>query len=150
GGGMTDVTELEPATGLEQVRAVQSGARPRPGMATLVGFTLTRVEYGDVEATLDTHDAMTNPMGSVHGGIAATLLDTVMGCAVHPVLDPGESYTTTDLHVHYVRGVNPGTTVTATGAIVHRGRRLATAEGRVVDERGRLVAHGTTSCMLFP
>ena len=74
---------------------------------------------------------MTNPMGSVHGGIAATLLDTVMGCAVHTVLDDGESYTTTDLHVHYVRGVNPGKTIVATGTVVHRGRRLATAEGRV-------------------
>ncbi len=93
---------------------------------------------------------MTNPMGSVHGGIAATLLDTVMGCAVHTVLDDGESYTTTDLHVHYVRGVNPGKTIVATGTVVHRGRRLATAEGRVLDERGRLVAHGTTSCMVFP
>jgi acyl-CoA thioesterase len=138
------------ATGLEQVRAVQSGALPRPGIAGLVGFTLTRVDRGEVEAALDTHDAMTNPMGSVHGGIAATLLDTVMACAVHTVLEPGESYTTTDLHVHYVRGVNPGTTVTATGTIAHKGRRLATAEGRLVDARGRLVAHGTTSCMVFP
>ncbi len=147
---MTGVANLEQASGLEQVRAVQSGALPRPGMAALVGFTLTRVDLGDVEATLDTHDAMTNPMGSVHGGIAATLLDTVMGCAVHTVLEPGETYTTTDLHVHYVRGVQPGTTLVAMGTIAHKGRRLATAEGRLVDERGRLVAHGTTSCMVFP
>jgi uncharacterized protein (TIGR00369 family) len=147
---VTSGIDLDDATGLEQVRAVQSGLLPRPGMAGLVGFTLTRVDLGDVEATLDTHDAMTNPMGSVHGGIAATLLDTVMGSAVHTVLDPGESYTTTDLHVYYVRGVAPGTTIAATGTIVHRGRRLATAEGRVLDERGRLVAHGTTSCMVFP
>jgi uncharacterized protein (TIGR00369 family) len=138
------------ATGLEQVRSVQSGALPPPGMAGLIGFSLTRVDHGDVEATLDTRHDMTNPMGSVHGGIAATLLDTVMGCAVHTVLEPGESYTTTDLHVYYVRGVRPGATVTATGTVVHRGRRLATAEGRVFDERGRVVAHGTTSCMVFP
>lgn len=138
------------ASGLDQVRAVQAGELPRPGIAGLVGFTLSRVDHGDVEAVLDTRHDMTNPMGSVHGGIAATLLDTVMGCAVHTVLEPGESYTTTDLHVHYVRGVNPGTVVTATGAVVHRGRRLATAEGRVLDEHGRLVAHGTTSCMVLP
>jgi uncharacterized protein (TIGR00369 family) len=138
------------ATGLEEVRAVQSGALPRPGIAGLVGFTLSRVDPGDVEATLETRADMTNPMGTVHGGIAATLLDTVMGCAVHTVLDPGEGYTTTDLQVHYVRGVQPGTTVVATGTIVHRGRHLATAEGRLVDDRGRLVAHATTSCMIFP
>jgi len=137
-------------TGLEQVQAVQLGTLPRPGIAGLVGFTLSRVDLGDVEATLETRTDMTNPMGSVHGGIAATLLDTVMGCAVHTVLDAGEGYTTTDLHVHYVRGVPPGRRIVATGTVVHRGRRLATAEGRVVDERGRLVAHGTTSCMVFP
>jgi uncharacterized protein (TIGR00369 family) len=140
----------EVVTGLDQVRAVQSGALPRPGIAGLIGFTLSRVDRGDVEATLETRSDMTNPMGGVHGGIAATLLDTVMGCAVHTVLEPGEAYTTTDLHVHYVRGVDPGATVTAVGTVVHRGRRLATAEGRVLDDRGRLVAHGTTSCMLFP
>ena len=145
--GDLDVTT---ASGLEQVRAVQQGVLPRPGIAGLIGFSLSRVDHGDVEAVLDTRRDMTNPMGSVHGGIAATLLDTVMGCAVHTVLEPGESYTTTDLHVYYVRGINPGTAVTASGTIVHRGRRLATAEGRVVDERGRLVAHGTTSCMVFP
>ena len=143
------MTQLDTPAGLEQVRAVQSGALPRPGIAGLIGFTLSRVDAGDVEATLATRADMTNPMGGVHGGIAATLLDTVMGCAVHTVLEPGETYTTTDLHVHYVRGVNPGSTITATGTVVHRGRRLATAEGRVLDERGRLVAHGTTSCMLF-
>ena len=93
---------------------------------------------------------MTNPMGSVHGGIAATLLDTVMGCAVQTTLDDGEAFTTTDLQVHYVRTVNPGMAVHATGTVIHRGRRLATAEGRLVDERGKLVAHATTSCMILP
>jgi uncharacterized protein (TIGR00369 family) len=135
--------------GLELVRAVQQGAAPVPGIARLLGFTLTRVEPGFVDAVLETRDDMTNPMGTVHGGVAATLLDTVMGCAVHTVLDEGESYTTTDLHVRYVRAVAPGTTLTATGSVTHRGRRLATGEGRLVDDRGRLVAHGTTSCMIF-
>lgn len=137
-------------TGLDQIRAVQDGTLPRPGIAGLVGFTLSRVEAGEVEATLETRVDMSNPMGTLHGGIAATLLDTAMGCAVHTVLDAGESYTTTDLHVHYVRAVAPGTTVVATGNVVHRGRRLATAEGRVVDDRGHVVAHATTTCMVFP
>jgi uncharacterized protein (TIGR00369 family) len=136
-------------SGLELIRAVQSGEIPAPGIAGLVGFELTRVEPGHVDATLTTRADMTNPMGTVHGGIAATLLDTAMGCAVQTVLDSGEAYTTTDLHVHYVGAVAPGATLTATGTVLHRGRRLATAEGRLVDERGRLVAHGTTSCMVF-
>jgi uncharacterized protein (TIGR00369 family) len=136
-------------SGLDAIRAVQAGERPAPGIAQLIGFDLTRVEPGEVDATLATRADMTNPMGTVHGGIAATLLDTVMGCAVQTVLDEGEGYTTTDLHVHYVRAVAPGATLTATGTVLHRGRRLATAEGRLTDERGRLVAHGTTSCMVF-
>src|SRR5213078_3915352 len=90
-------------TGLDLVRAVQRGGAPVPGIARLLGFILTRVDAGDVEAVLETRDDMTNPMGTVHGGIAATLLDTVMGCAVHTVLDAGEGYTTTDLQVRYVR-----------------------------------------------
>jgi len=136
--------------GIDAVRAVQRGDVPGPGIARLLGFTLTRVEAGAVDAVLETSDEMTNPMHTVHGGIAATLLDTVMGCAVHTVLDEGEAYTTTDLHVRYVRAVAPGTILTATSTITHRGRRLATGDGRVVDEEGRLVAHGTTSCMIFP
>jgi uncharacterized protein (TIGR00369 family) len=135
--------------GLNLIRAVQRGDLPAPGIAGLVGFALSRVEPGEVDATLVTRSDMTNPMGTVHGGIAATLLDTVMGCAVQTVLDDGEGYTTTDLHVHYVRAVSPGATLTARGVVLHRGRRLATAEGRLVDERDRLVAHGTTSCMVF-
>jgi uncharacterized protein (TIGR00369 family) len=136
-------------SGLDVIRAVQTGEIPAPGIARLVGFDLTRVEAGEVDAILATRADMTNPMGTVHGGIAATLLDTVMGCAVQTVLDDGEGYTTTDLHVHYVRAVAPGATLTATGTVLHRGRRLATAEGRLTDEGGRLVAHGTTSCMVF-
>ena len=135
--------------GLELVRAVQAGSAPVPGIARLLGFTLDSVEPGQVVAVLETRDDMTNPMGTVHGGVAATLLDTVMGCAVHTVLDERESYTTTDLQVRYVRPVIPGTTLTATGTVTHRGRRLATGEGRLVDDRGQLVAHGTTSCMIF-
>ena len=137
-------------TPVAMLRAIKSGDAPAPGIADLLGFTLTRVQPGHVECELSTRDDMTNPMGSVHGGIAATLLDTVMGCAVQTTLDAGEAFTTTDLQVHYVRTVTPGTAVRAIGTVIHRGRRLATAEGRLVDERGKLVAHATTSCMVLP
>jgi uncharacterized protein (TIGR00369 family) len=137
-------------SGVAMLQAIKAGVAPAPGIADLLGFTLTRVQPGHVECTLETRDDMTNPMGSVHGGIAATLLDTVMGCAVQTVIDDGETFTTTDLQVHYVRTVMPGATVHAVGTVVHRGRRLATAEGRLLDERGKLVAHATTSCMILP
>lgn len=134
---------------MAMLEAIKSGAAPGPGIADLLGFTLTRVEPGHVECALETRDDMTNPMGTVHGGIAATLLDTVMGCAVQTTLDDGDAFTTTDLHVHYVRSVMPGTELRAIGTVVHRGRRLATAEGRLLDERGKLVAHATTGCMIL-
>jgi uncharacterized protein (TIGR00369 family) len=136
-------------SGVAILRAIQAGELPGPGIANLLGFTLTRVQPGHVECTLVTRDDMTNPMGSIHGGIAATLLDTAMGCAVHTVLDEGESYTTTDLQVRYLRSVAPGTRLHATGTVVHRGRRLATAEGRLTDDRGKLVAQATTGCMIM-
>ena len=140
---------MSPASGVAMLRAIQSGDLPGPGIARLLGFTLTNIEPGHVECTLVTRDDMTNPMGSVHGGITATLLDTVMGCAVQSVLPLGEGYTTTDLQVRYVRTVTPGSRVHAVGTVVHRGRRLATAEGRLTDEHGKLVAHATTGCMIF-
>ena len=136
--------------GVARLRAIQSGDLPEPGIARLLGFTLTTIEPGHVACELLTRDDMTNPMGSVHGGIAATLLDTVMGCAVQTVLDAGESFTTTDLQIRYVRAVQPGARVRAEGTVVHRGRRLATAEGRLVDEEGKAVAHATTACMILP
>jgi uncharacterized protein (TIGR00369 family) len=135
------------ASGLDRVRAIRDGRRGAPGIAGLIGFTLTTVDPGVVECELVARDDMTNPMGTVHGGIAATLLDTAMGCAVQTVLDT-PAWTTTDLHIHYVRSVRPGETLRARGEVVHCGRRLITAEGRLVDSRGKLVAHGTTSCLV--
>ena len=135
-------------TGLDALRAVQAGEVPAPGIARLLGFSLTVVEHGHVECELLTRDDMTNPMGSVHGGIAATLLDTVMGCAVHSVLPADARYTTTDLQVRYVRPVVPGTRVRARGTVVHQGRRLVTAVGELVDDADRLVAHATTGCLV--
>ena len=87
----------------------------------------------------------------MHGGICATLLDSVMGCAVHTPLGPGIGYGTLELKVNYVRTVpTDGVRLTATGRVIHAGRQVATAEGRVEDERGRLVAHGTTTCLIYP
>ncbi len=136
--------------GLEQLQAAFSGDHSRPGISNLVGMRVERLEPGTVVFVAVTRAEMTNPMGTVHGGIAATMLDSAMGCAVHSTLAPGEAYTTLDLHVHYTRPIPAdGRTITASGTVVHRGSRMATAEGRLVDDDGKLLAHGTTTCMVF-
>jgi uncharacterized protein (TIGR00369 family) len=100
--------------------------------------------------SLDTQPDFANPMGTVHGGIAATLLDAVTGSAVHTTLPAGVAHTTLELKVNYIRAVQTdGQTLTAGGTIIHAGRRTATAEGKVVDQQGNLVAHGTTTCMIL-
>ncbi len=141
-----DPTQL---TGLEQLAMIRDGAVAPPGIATLLGMTLDDIDDGRAVFSLTTRPDMTNPMGGVHGGIAATILDSVMGCAIHTTMAPGESYTTADLTVHYTRGIRVDTgVITATGAVLHRGRTTATAEGRVHDAEGRLLAHGTTTCVI--
>jgi uncharacterized protein (TIGR00369 family) len=94
---------------------------------------------------------MYNPIGSVHGGIAATVLDSCMGCAIHTTLDAGVGYTTTDLHVRYIRAMTQTTgRVLAEGKLLHAGRRTATAQGRLfVEGDGRLIAHATTGCAIL-
>jgi uncharacterized protein (TIGR00369 family) len=92
-----------------------------------------------------------NPAGMVHGGFAATMLDSCMTCAVQSTLAPGLACTTVDLNIHYTRGANDRTgLLRAEGKIVHAGRQIATAEGRVTDPQGRVIAHATTSCLIFP
>jgi uncharacterized protein (TIGR00369 family) len=99
--------------------------------------------------SLDTRPDFANPLGTVHGGIAATLLDSAMGCAVHTTLAAGVGYTTLELKVNYIRAAHTdGRTLTAEGTVIHTGRRTATAEGKVTDDRGKLIAHATTTCLI--
>ena len=110
------------------------------------------VEPGRVIFAVEPREWMYNPIGSVHGGVAATLLDSSLGCAIHTVLPAGARYTTTDLHVRYVRAMSADTgRVLADSRVVHAGRKLATAEGRLYaeDDTERLFAHATTSCLVF-
>ena len=138
-------------TGLELMRWVQT-ERPAdiPSIGRLLGMHFDEVEHGRVVISLETQPDFANPLGTTHGGIAATLLDSVMGCAVHTTLDAGVGYTTLELKVNYIRTVPvDGRRLSAEGTVVHVGRRVATAEGRVLDERGKLVAHGSTTCMIL-
>ena len=143
--------DLAAMTGLEQLRWIKSESPPdTPSIGRLLGMRFDEVDHGHVVMSVETRPDFSNPLGTVHGGIAATLLDSVVGCAVHTTLPAGVSYTTLELKVSYVRAVQTnGETLTATGSVIHVGRRTATAEGKVVDGRGKLIAHATTTCLIL-
>jgi uncharacterized protein (TIGR00369 family) len=154
------ITWADPATlaaesvtksGLEYLRGIAAGQIPRPPIAELIDSLIVEVEPGRVVFACDPAEWMYNPIGSVHGGIAATLLDSCMGCAVHTTLEAGVGYTTTDLQVRYIRPLTTSTgRVLAEGRVVHAGRRTATAEGRLfVESDHSLIAHATTGCAIL-
>ena len=137
-------------SGLEFMQGYLNGSVPRPPFAAVLKFELTQVEHGRVvfEGTPDL--SFYNPIGVVHGGYAATLLDSCMGCAVHTVLAAGQGYTTLEFKINFVRALTGQTgRVRAEGRVIHPGNRAATAEGHIYDARGKLLAHGTTTCLVF-
>ncbi|MEU1180252.1 PaaI family thioesterase [Streptomyces sp. NPDC005820] len=144
-------TDLTALSGLELLRLVRDGRLgDTPSIGRLLGMRFDEVEHGRIVLSLDTRPDFANPLGTVHGGIAATMLDSALACAVHTTLPAGTGYTTLELKVNYIRPARTdGQTLTAEGTVVHAGRRTATAEGRVVDEEGRLIAHATTTCMIL-
>ena len=133
------------------MQAIVDGTLPPPPIARLLDFELVEVEDGRAVFAMEPAEWMYNPIGSVHGGIAATILDSCMGCAVHTTLEAGVGYTTTDLQVRYLRAMSDTTgRVLAEGRVIHRGKRTATAEGRLFVESGeRLIAHATTGCVIL-
>lgn len=138
-------------SGLELLKAAfESGAESGTGIGHLLGMTAETLEEGKVVFSLEAGPQFSNPLGIVHGGVLSTLLDSSMSCAVHTCLGAGVGYTTLELKVNFIRPValDAGKLV-CEGTTVHVGRRTATAEGRILDEKGRLIAHGTTTCMIF-
>lgn len=137
--------------GLDYISKVASGELPAPPVARLLEMGIVEVEEGRAIFALTPSEWMYNPIGMVHGGIAATILDSCMGCAVHTTLPAGVGYTTTDVQVRYIRAMGSATgRVLAEGRVVHKGRRTATAEGRVFTEADEtLIAHGTTGCAIL-
>jgi len=136
--------------GLDYLRLVASGELPPPPIASLLGMTIDELEHGRAVFGLEPAEWMYNPIGSVHGGIAATILDSCMGCAIHTTLPQGHAFTTTDLQVRYLGAMSHDTgKVQAIGEVVHVGGRVAAAEGRIVDSHGTLLAHGTTGCLVM-
>jgi uncharacterized protein (TIGR00369 family) len=138
--------------GLELMQAVADGRQPAPPIAKLLDMSLVEVDRGRAVFALQPAEWMYNPIGSVHGGVAATILDSCMGCAVHTTLPAGVGYTTTDLQVRYLRSMQAGDgRVLAEGRVVHSGRRTATAEGRLYLEGQEtlLFAHASTGCVIL-
>jgi uncharacterized protein (TIGR00369 family) len=149
---MTTAQAAIELSGLEAIRKIAEGELPPPPIASLLDFELALVEPGRVIFAVEPAEWMYNPIGSVHGGVAATLLDSALGCAIHTVLEAGQRYTTTDLHVRYLRAMTAQTgRVLADAKVVHAGRKLATAEGRLYAEGDseRLFATATTSCLIL-
>ncbi|RZT84791.1 uncharacterized protein (TIGR00369 family) [Pseudonocardia sediminis] len=136
--------------GLTFVRAMASGEVPSPPIATLLGMSVSEVEPGRVVFTLDPAEFHFNPIGSVHGGVYATLLDSALGCAVHTTLPMGARYTSLDLSVKFLRALRADSgTVRAEGTVVHAGSRTALAEARLLDGDDRLCATATSSCLII-
>lgn len=131
------------------LRAIAEGKLPPPPIATLMDFSIEEVGEGRVVFAVEPQEYHYNPIGTVHGGLAATLLDSAMGCAVHSLLPEGRGYTTLELKVNYLRGLKRDTgRVRAIGKVIHLGGKIATAEGSIIDGAGKLYAHGTTTCLL--
>jgi uncharacterized protein (TIGR00369 family) len=136
--------------GLDYIEAVQAGQLPPPPIAVVMNFAITDVSEGRAVCEGEPGEEHYNPIGVVHGGYASTLLDSAMGCAVHTTLPAGVGYTTQTLEVKFVRPITRDSGVLRCEAeVIHRGRRQATVEGKLLSEDGRLLAHGTSTCMIL-
>jgi uncharacterized protein (TIGR00369 family) len=136
--------------GLAFVQGLVDGSLPLNTIAQTLGYDVSEAESGRVVVTLVPDDSHLNPSGTVHGGLAATLLDSAMGLAIWSTLEKGLGQTTLEFKISLIRPITPGMgAIRAEGTVLNRGRRVGTAEGRITDERGRLLAHGTTTCLIF-
>ena len=150
-GGVVPRETIVAQTGLEFLKAMVDGIVPQAPMAATLGFRL--VDAGEGRATFEgvPEFRLYNPIGTVHGGFAASLLDSALGCAIFSTLAKGETWTTLELKLNFVRALSKDTgTVRAEGRVIHRGRTVATSEGALKDGAGKLYAHATTTCMIFP
>jgi uncharacterized protein (TIGR00369 family) len=136
--------------GIEFLRAIRDGRLPAPPIAALLGFTLVEVEPGHAVFEVLPGEQHYNPIGVVHGGLAMTLLDSAMGCAVQTRMPAGGGYTTLEAKTNLTRAITAQTgKLRAIGKTLHVGARVATAEGRLVDAEGRLYAHASTTCIVL-
>lgn len=137
-------------SGLEYMQAIKSGELPPPPIAVTLGMDIREIEEGRVIFSVEPAEYHYNPIGVVHGGLAATLFDSAMGCAVQTTLPKGVGYTTLELKVNFVRPLTSKTgRVFCEGKVIYVGGRVATAEAKLTDSQGKLYGHATTTCMIF-
>lgn len=148
--GTVGADERKAMSGLEFVQGLVNGALPLNTLAKTLGYDVVDAVNGRVVITAEPNDRLLNPAGTVHGGVAATLLDSCMGLAIQSTLARGIAQTTLEFKISLVRPITPETgLITAEGVILSRGRRVGTAEGKITDSEGRLLAHGSTTCLIF-
>ena len=149
--GVASPKEAKLLNGLDFVKRMQEGFFPSAPISKVMQFQLTEVERGRVVFTAHPSAEFYNPLGTVHGGYATTLLDSCMGCAVHTTLPVGMAYTTLEIKINFVRPLTDKTgMIRAEGKVISAGKRVATAEGRLIDAHGKLYSHATTTCLIFP
>lgn len=149
--GLADPAEAATLSGLEFLKRMIGGQLPGPTIARTLGFRLVAVEEGAAIFECDVGPHLLNPLGSVHGGVALTLIDSAAGCAVHTTLHPGIGYTTVETKVNFTRAIRPDAgTIRAEGRVLTQGRQIATAEARVLSADGRILAHGSSTLMILP
>jgi uncharacterized protein (TIGR00369 family) len=148
--GTVSAARQKEMSGLEFVQGLASGALPLNTIARTLGYDVTEAARGRVVIVAEPNDTLLNPAGTVHGGFSATLLDSCMGLAVQLTLEKGIGQTTLEFKISLMRPITAETgTLKAEGVVLSRGRRIGTAEGKITDRTGRLLAHGTTTCLIF-
>lgn len=150
-GGVVPLATIMSQTGLAFLQTMVSGSVPQAPMAATLGFRLIEVAEGRAVFEGLPEFRHYNPIGTVHGGLAASMLDSALGCAIFSTMAKGETWTTLELKLNFVRALNKDTgPVRAEGQIIHRGRTVATSEGTLKDRAGKLYAHATTTCLIVP
>jgi uncharacterized protein (TIGR00369 family) len=148
--GTVSADRQKEMSGLEFVQGLANGTLPLNTIAQTLGYDVSEAVSGRVVVTAEPSGAHLNPAGTVHGGLAATLLDSCMGLAIQSMLEKGIGQTTLEFKISLVRPITPETgLIKAEGIVLNCGRRIGTAEGRINDRQGRLLAHGTTTCLIF-
>ena len=141
--------DIKNLSGLQIMQEMCNGNLPMPSMATTIPMKPTLIESGQVTFEVQADQHHLNPLGGVHGGFTATVLDTVTGCAIHTVLEAGAGYGTIDLNIKMCRPIPQNRPLTAIGQLINTSKNLAISEGKIIDEDGKLYAHATATCMIF-
>lgn len=151
GVGVIPLADIARLSGIELLKRIIDGDYPAPSIAEQINFALVEVSEGRAVFKGAPSDRHLNPLGGVHGGWAATVMDSALGCCIHTLLAAGEAYSTAEMKINYTRPLTPQTgIVTCEGKVVHKGRTLAVSEARLTDANGKLLAFGTETCAIFP